>query len=396
MADASIDVVFKTPGLAKADRSLGGLEKKAKKLEATEKKVGKTEKKLANEFIKNESKKKQAIQKTADARKKAATQAKAERRTRTQQIFQAIAKTGGASGAALGAAGEGVGVGGGIGVLGAVAGAAALGLVALNAAALRATESVTRVFEFGKALKETTKGLKAERRARGLAFGQAQGASILKLASRFNEKEFRSIEASVRRTGDAGGFGAIARAKETGLVDRVGLKPLLKLLEQGARIGQRSDEVIGRLASLSPGQLAARSQQDSLTEKALGFKSARELRGAVIGTTDSGVGAVRIASEQRILERDQFRQNENFFLDDRGNAQLRLDTNKLVDIEATAAVMQEKQMRESIELQQRIADAQPFLLQGIQELGSLVGISESEQQKAARIAADQNISRGTR
>jgi len=428
MADASIDVVFRTPGLSKADKGIGGLDKKAKKLEKTEKSLNKTENKVSKDFLKNEEKKKKAINKTIAAQKKANAEAKkagvtrrrevkqetarvrgtsrgglgagtaavaataAVATQRRQQVLQAIAKIGGSGGAALGAAGEGVGVGGGIGLLGAAAGAAAFAIVALSGAATRASESVNRISEFGKTLRDTISGLRDQQRAAGLAFGQAQGSNILKLASRFSDEEFREIDFSARRTGDQGQRAAIVRAQESGLIDRVGLKPLLDIIERGARIGQNADEVINRLASLSPGQLAARAQQGTLIQKALGFESRGDLFRGLRSVTDSGVLAVQRAAEQRVLERDKSEQDQGFFLQGRGNTQLRLDLVRLIDVEQTAANQQDKQMQEQIDLLVKLNKVQSGTLEFFQKgAGGILGLTST--QEIEKQLADQNISR---
>ena len=393
MADASVDIVFKGKGLTQAERKTENLARAVDKVDDKNKKLEKTEKRTGDTWAKTEKKKQQAIKKTGtQIAKVEAQQKKGEaRRLKAQQGFSGAGKIGGVGGGFLGAVGEGIGTGGIGAALGIAGAAAAVGLAALTASAARAAESITKTTNVRNSLVDAIESQRNQNRQRAAAIGLSDGATALQLGAALTKDDFETISRDNANLGIDGFFKAFNQAEKQGVLGRVSVKELSGIIQRGQSQGLSAADVVSNIAKLSP--IAQRSAVSTgrLAQVGLGASSGENLqaREARIATT-SDPFLTNVLKQRQGARAIQAQSIQGF---ERGSSQILQGRilGGIVNAEATARVSVNKALQRELDLKLKIAEASErglAVLSRLQEVGSVIGLTESATQNAARSIND--------
>lgn len=278
MADGTIDVVFTSPGLAKANRDLENTDKTIDKIEKSEKKLGRTANAVNKKIIKDEKTKVKLLDKQikqldrATRRREAirTRQDRADRRTQAgARLFSGASKVGGAGGTALGGIGEGIAVGGILGILAAGAAVVGVGFQALSVASDRASQALVQILNFKNAFKEAAQGFRDERGARGATLLTENKNAILQLNGLLGplSQSIFDLQGSI---GDKGIISSFLSAQKSGVLDSVGLAELIKLVREGNKLGFNAASIIDNLSAIDKTTLSQRIKQGTLAQAGFG------------------------------------------------------------------------------------------------------------------------------
>ncbi len=393
MADGDIDINFKTPGLAKANRDLEKTNKTVDKIEKSEKKLGTTAKKVNRQIIKDEKEKiklleKQKKIKDADARRREALRVRQERTDRRTQagsrLFSGAAKVGGAGGTALGGIGEGVAIGGALGAL--AGGAAVLGVAfqALTVNSDRAAAAAVQVLDFRNALRDTTQSIRDQNQSRGASLLTGDRSSILQLNAFFGDLS-NSIIKLKSEIDDPALLGTFAGATgKRGVIESVGLNKLIELVKEGNQLGQGSAAIFSRLAAINPTVLKQQAKQGTVAQTAFGLtgdtlNNVRANRGSAfsplarraqesvaVGGQQAGLDVQAAVSGGTVQQRLQLARSRSA----EGVAGLRVANSQLAELEKLTAA----------------AEVQNVLLKNIKETFSVLGVESADQTREQFVA----------